>query len=270
MDMTILFRVIALIALVVSVANFARVWLRSTAATETPRRPSGPLPRPTGAAKPHPAGSSTTKVASPSVNAGLAAHQQRGLAKTAKLPAATDRPATPAVPPTAVPAPTPAPAKPSDDDDAMNTLFAGVAKPDATPAAEAERKVSRLQELGFHHSINPSDPTSKPASPTAPRSNTAELNSILERIDQFLADEPKDGSKEGSKAEAPAAPASAPPKPTEPVDTQAKTEPMIAAKPAEAKTDQQKTTPLWARPDAVDEDVTQLDKPAEGEQQRLF
>lgn len=253
------FQVFSLVLLAIAMGNLVRAWLQNGAATAEDARRPAPLIRP--GPKPGSSGSSTTKMVAPSVNAGLAAHQQRGLAKTAKLPAA-DRPATPAIPSPAIPVAKPpsAPAKPADDDDAMNTLFAGVAKPDASPAAEAERKVSRLQELGFHHSINPSDPTAKAANPTAPRSNTAELNSILERIDQFLADEPKDGTK----AEAP------PAKPVETVDTQAKTEPLVAVKPADARPDQQKTTPLWARPDAVDEDVTKGEKPAEGEQQRLF
>lgn len=253
-------KVISLMAFAASIAWFVTVKRREAAAaanrksTAMPTRPVPPLPR---AATP--AGSSTTKVAAASVNPGLAAHQQRALAKTAKLPPAT--PAAPVAPPKAIPA-----AKPVDDDEAMNTLFAGVAKTAPTPAEDAERKVSRLQELGFHHSISPSDPKAASANPVAPRTNTAELNSILERIDQFLADEPKDTAKPTVPVAAPAAAH----KPSDAVDTQAKTEPMVATKAAETKPEQQKTTPLWARPDAVDEDVTASDKPAEGEQQRLF
>jgi hypothetical protein len=234
------------------------------------------------------------------MNAGVAAHQQRSAAKTAKLPA--DKPASPVI---AAPPATPiapqirkpdAATPPSTDDDAMESLFSGVSKsgPD-----EAERKASRLAELGFHHSINTTAPADKPAVPAAPRSNTAELNAILERIDQFLADEPKDGSASSADTAKAATPTAAPitpatsATPTAPGTTtpppERKTELMPASdapavtpvaleqKPApaptapdqSAKPESQKTTPLWARPDAVDDDVAKKDQEDNG-QQRLF
>lgn len=236
-----------------------------------------------------------------SLESGLAGHQKAGAAKTVKIPVVptkgTDgQPATEAMssPPPATPVVTSKPristggtsvveGKPSDADAAaLDSLFGNSGKsdlPPATPGMPAEtttgairRKASRLEELGFHHSIEPdaTDPGNKPALTPAPRSSTAELTSILERIDKFLAEDTPPKATDSFKPNEPikAETAAAPVESTKPVEqSQVKTEPIPAAKVADAlvalpaKPDPtKKTQPLWARADAQDEDV----KPAAG------
>ena len=112
----------------------------------------------------------------------------------------------------------PSPVKPAakattDDDAAAESLFAGLeAKPAASvdPAQEATRKASRLAELGFHHSIDTQ--AAKPLPEEAkPRTQTAELDDILKRIDKVLADSVP--SSTAPTAPAPVSPAPVPPAP---------------------------------------------------------
>lgn len=297
MDYTIL-KVIAIIFFLASLANFIRVWLRSSTAGQAPSTPAGRH-------RPGSSGSITTKVQVGSLDVGAAAHQQRGVAKTAKMPLG-ERPTTPVVT-AALPTPalaaivkkaTAPPAVPNDDDEAMDSLFSSVtsgANPGANPGTssgtsksalpldDAARKVSRLEELGFHHSISSSDAAATPA-PVVGRSNTAELNSILERIDQFLADEPKDAAAKPAGSEIPtAALGKSPISSVQPKTEMLPSSEAITYKPAaleqkpiepskapDTTSEAPKTTPLWARPDAVDDDLTKADKLTPGEQQRLF
>lgn len=284
-----------------------------------PGTPAAPLPKP-GAA---PVGKQ--EVLPSSLDSGVTGHQKAAAAKTVKLPIApskgTDgKPSTEALPsPPAPPVATSKPristggtsvveGKPSDADAAaLDSLFGNSGKADGADTATGlpgetktgaiKRKASRLGELGFHHSIQPEDTESgsKPAIAAAPRSSTAELTSILERIDKFLAEDtppkatealkPVEATKAGPAASAIVA--------TAPVDqAQVKTEPIpaspsVPAPATEAMTNNatekpeatKKTQPLWARADAQDEDVKPAaggdeksgdeKKPDEG-QQRLF
>lgn len=277
-----------------------------------PGTPAAPVPKP-GAA---PVGKQ--EVLPSSLDTGVAGHQKAAAAKTVKLPIApskgTDgKPGTEALPssPPAPPVATSKPristggtsvveGKPSDADAAaLDSLFGNSGKADGpdvatglpgeTKTGAIKRKASRLGELGFHHSIQPDDTVSgsKPAVTAAPRSSTAELTSILERIDKFLAEDTPPKATEAlkpvdaTKAAGPVAPTVVT---TAPADqAQVKTEPIPAPAPAtEAMTNNaaekpeatKKTQPLWARTDAQDEDVKpaaggEEKKPDEG-QQRLF
>ena len=173
----------------------------------TPRRPMAPVP--------------TTKPKSLAV--GQNEHQSRGEAKTVKVPAAPSvTPAAPAVKVSAI-----------NDDEAKDSLFAGLGvatAPDETPAQKEEstilRKAERMEELGFHLQArsqpipgratdsddqnktellkvvpsssavetqtipSPAAAAPAPAAPSAPRTQTQELDDILSRIDKVLADNP--------------------------------------------------------------------------------
>ena len=248
-----------------------------------------------------------------SLDSGVVGHQKAAAAKTVKLPSVppkgTDgQPATEAMssPPPAIPVVTSKPristggtsvveGKPSDADAAaLDSLFGNSGKADApdaplgipgeTKTGAIKRKASRLGELGFHHSIEPDDTESgsKPAIGAAPRSSTAELTSILERIDKFLAEDTPPKATESlkpldsTKPETAATPT--PVKAPKPVDqAQVKTEPVKAA--ADKPDPTKKTQPLWARTDAQDEDVKPSaggddkggdDKKPDAGQQRLF
>ncbi len=179
-----------------------------------PGTPSATPPKP-GAA---PVGKQ--EVLPSSLDSGVASHQKAAAAKTVKLPISPSKgtdgqPATEAMSsaPPATPVVTSKPristggtsvveGKPSDADAAaLDSLFGNSGKADApevspglpgeTKTGAIKRKASRLGELGFHHSIEPDDTESgsKPAIGAAPRSSTAELTSILERIDKFLAED---------------------------------------------------------------------------------
>ena len=184
------------------------------------------------------------------------------------------------------------PAKDADEE-ALQGLFGGDAPPTETNTGAIRRKASRLEELGFHHGIafdpQPGDAAkmTPAAPPAAPRSSTAELTSILERIDKFLAEDTTPAKPAETKP-ADTTPALEPVKPAETVaaaSVAAKApetpKPPTAAAPAEAKPaadkpdPNRKTQPLWARSDAQDEDLDPTKdngkdgKTGEG-QQRLF
>ena len=261
------------------------------------------------------------------IRAGISGHQKAGAAKTVKLPAAptkpTDSPATKK----------PATDLPSDSEaDAMDGLFGKRAEPVESlesPSVALRRKASRMEELGFHHGIatdilptdipkpadathatDAADATKKPtktgptnASATdpilpdgAPRSSTAELTSILERIDKFLAEDTpskpaatvpihaattaviKTVSDLKAVPAATTVSATAEPaaKPTEAMTKPVETNPASVTTAPTTKPDpNKKTQPMWARPDAMDEDVEAQknnDQPdaGKGDQQRLF
>jgi hypothetical protein len=146
------------------------------------------------------------------------------------------------------------------------------------------RKAGRLQELGFHHSIATDDlkktaassatpitaPSSTVGTPETPRSSTAELTSILERIDKFLAEDTSD-----------VAPTSAAENNSTNALTKSTDKPAAQNNPAPAEaTDAQsaankKTQPLWARADVTDDDLSadnknDSNKKTDSGQQRLF
>ena len=252
-----------------------------------------------------------------SLDAGVSGHQKAGAAKTVKLPATptkpTDSPMVGRKPTTDLPR-----GKDLADSeaDAIDGLFGkrdDPIVPSETPSVALRRKASRMEELGFHHGIVTDklpDGKTAPAAgtPTAPapasapilpdgtpRSSTAELTSILERIDKFLAEDTpakptptlpskiattslvKAVSEDTAASAAPTEPAkSAAPAPS--ADRAAKaTEAMTKAdeptKPAKPDPNK-KTQPMWARADAMDDDIDappkDEKKPGEGDQQRLF
>jgi hypothetical protein len=236
-----------------------------------------------------------------STGAGLAEHQKASVAKTVKLPNVTPKPTD---------APTAKSAKDSINEE-MDGLFgprdevptvankpindeAKTAKEDTpeipkeSDASAIRRKASRLQELGFHHSIAtdqlkdaPAGTTSGtslaiPAStpiagtPEAPRSSTAELTSILERIDKFLAEDTPDSATAVSTEK-------------KETSTIAKNHTPAASEAPSAQTNtsenkaQAKTQPMWARADVTDDDLgdetktkIDADKKTDSGQQRLF
>jgi hypothetical protein len=256
-----------------------------------------------------------------SLDAGAVGHQKAGSAKTVKLPAtpgkATDSPLTAKKPTTS------GDTAIDSEADALEGLFGKRDDPSApseTPSVAVRRKATRMEELGFHHGIAtdltkadakaappmvpgtaaPAAQAATPSSPAilpdgTPRSSTAELTSILERIDKFLAEDTPakpvptlPPSKTATttvvktvteddllKAIDAPAPAAKPVTSVPAADSAAKgTEAM--PKPADAapaKPDpNKKTQPMWARADAQDEDI---DAPAKDEkkpdgQQRLF
>lgn len=339
------FQIISLIALGVAVLNLVRAVAssRGTAPTRSStvplRKAPSPLAKPgtppAAAPKPGAAPVGKQEVLPSSLESGVAGHQKAAAAKTVKIPLVPGK-GTDGQPGTDAGTPPPPPAapvvsgkpristggtsvvegKPSDADAAaLDSLF-GKADPATPPSGlpgetktgAIRRKASRLEELGFHHSIEP-DATDagnaggKPAMPSAaPRSSTAELTSILERIDKFLAEDtpPKatDALKpaDAAKPEGAPAPSAEPAKPAAPAPSpaQAKTEPIpvksvtptVGAPVAEKPDPNKKTQPLWARADAQDEDVkpaapatpaakdegaqSEDDKKADEGQQRLF
>jgi hypothetical protein len=126
-------------------------------------------------------------VARPTTQGGSPEHQRRAAAPTVKVAGAE--------------APKPQ-AKPSSDDQAMADLFSGVEKkpePGKEQTKDHLDKASRIEEMGFHPGSKPQEGTgriaaepapaaAKPEVPAAPRSQTAELDDILKRIDAVLAD----------------------------------------------------------------------------------
>lgn len=272
-------------------------------------KPSGMTPPPEG----------RQEVLPGSLDAGATGHQKAGSAKTVKLPAtpgkATDSPLTAKKPTTG------GDTAADSEADALDSLFGKREDPapSESPSVALRRKASRMEELGFHHGIAtenakaevkptapippgmttpvittpvirtptaPTPPAAAPASPAilpdgTPRSSTAELTSILERIDKFLAEDtpPKptatlppsktatttvvktvteDDLLKGDDIVPAAAPQPAATAPVaEPAPAASSTEVMPKpADPAPAKPDpNKKTQPMWARPDAQDEDV---------------
>ncbi|GEM_PF-6673526 len=232
----------------------------------------------------------------PSTDQGVAGHQRAGAAKTVKLPVTTPRgPETPAsargdASPPASGSRIEVKTGPGHETTAIKLPTQEEAQPHPAPAGDTGRgpesktgllrKASRMEELGFHTGIQPDQAPSAPAATDAhkpteiPRSQTAELTSILERIDKFLAeDQPAPSSEPAKPSEAASAPAPTP----------APSQPAAASESPATK----KTQPLWARADVLDEDVEHppsaapgkpvekpadkpADKPANGDQQRLF
>lgn len=255
------------------------------------------------------------------IRAGISGHQKAGAAKTVKLPVTptkpTDSPASGKKPATDLLSGNVAA---DSEAEAMDGLFGKRDEPaevsSETPSVALRRKASRMEELGFHYGIAsdklpadkpmPADaaksdvastlPDSAPILPDgAPRSSTAELTSILERIDKFLAEDtpskpagtlPVHASttammKTVSLEDVPAAipvPSAADQtaKPTEAMAKPAETKPDHVTTAPTAKPDpNKKTQPMWARPDAMDEDVetpkkNDLPDAGKGDQQRLF
>jgi hypothetical protein len=247
---------------------------------------------------------------------GVSGYQRAGAAKTVKLPSAAPKgDSAPGAPPT------PAPGErievktgPGHDTTAIKLPSQGEVPATSAPVspgapvAESKtgliRKATRMEELGFHPGTNPAadgapaaaaTPPGAPGASDIPRSQTAELTSILERIDKFLAeDQPAATPATAATTPAPAAPAKAEEPPRE-----ASAAPSTAAPGGETAL-AKKAPPLWARPDAQDEDVEPPpgaapkvaeranerptekpldagakpadggDKPADGGQQRLF
>ena len=262
-----------------------------------------------------------------SLDAGAAGHQKAGAAKTVKLPVTPPKPTD--SPFTAKKSTTGGDTAKDSEADALEGLFGKrdePAPPSESPSVALRRKASRMEELGFHHGIataTPSAPKAEakpvapalpvtatpdapatPASPAimpdgTPRSSTAELTSILERIDKFLAEDtpakPTPSLKtatttvvktvteddllkaidpvaaDGIKS-ADSAPAGDPVADAAAKGTEAMANP--AGNPPPAKPDpNKKTQPMWARPDAQDEDVDAAksdEKKPDGGQQRLF
>lgn len=253
-----------------------------------------------------------------SLDAGAAGHQKAGSAKTVKLPAtpgkATDSPLT------AKKSSTGGDTAIDSEADALEGLFGKRDDPSApseTPSVAVRRKASRMEELGFHHGIatDLTKSDAKPATPVAPgtatpaatpsspailpdgtpRSSTAELTSILERIDKFLAEDTPakpvptlppsktatttvvktvtedDLLKAIDEPVPPAKPATtAPAEDSAAKGTEAMPKPADAAP---AKPDpNKKTQPMWARADAQDEDIDapKGDEKKPDGQQRLF
>jgi hypothetical protein len=253
--------VLALIPLFIYGRVLARVLFAGADGDATPNRPTRPamplLRRALPVAQPRAPIAAPPAESAGSLDAGVSGHQQRGMAKTAKLPLASPA-AAPVAPPTARAS---EPAGPSADDLAMEGLF-GSAQREVTSATDAasqesvkekpgsqRRTASRLEQLGFHQGADSGDPT-KPIVPNEPpKTQTAELTNILERIDKFLAeDNPADAAAPAAPAAKPAAPPSRPP--------------TTAAAPVDPG---KKAPPLWARPDVMDEDVDVADqeKPAD-------
>lgn len=247
-----------------------KIWL--IVSTPTPKQPrTGTVRRP----QPRPAG------APPSTTSGV---QTNLLDKTTAASTATKpkdvRVGSADVRPDTKPVATDQLLPKRTDDDEVGKLFDGLddsltpkAKtPPAPPKAVGER-VSRLEELGFHHSIPkeqvkpteaPGDNrsgTATPAAPTPPptrpstEAEAPQLDDILARLDKVLGD---DGDTPKPSVPAPTAPpaneATTPKAPT----TQDATTPSAPPK-----------APAWARPDVTDEDLDS-DKPDPGRQLGLF
>ncbi len=290
----------------------------------TPIRRVPPKPQPGGMVKPSgmtPPPEGRQEVLPGSLDAGASGHQRAGSAKTVKLPVTPPKPTD--SPLTAKKPTTGGDTAIDSEADAMEGLFGKrdePAAPSETPSVAVRRKASRMEELGFHHGIALNQPMSEvkpatpvvpgtsvpaatPASPTilpdgssAPRSSTAELTSILERIDKFLAEDTPSKpspiippSKTATTAvvkalideEAPKPAVEAAPAAT-PVATEANkpavgsaTEPMpqVADATAVKPDPNKKTQPMWARADAQDDDIDAPkgdEKKPDSGQQRLF
>ena len=271
-------------------------------------KPSGMTPPPEG----------RQEVLPGSLDAGSAGHQKAGAAKTVKLPVVPPKPTDS---PFTVKKPTTGSDTATDSEaDALEGLFGKrdePAAPSETPSVAVRRKASRMEELGFHHGIanDLMKADIKPATPVAPgttipaatpaspvilpdgtsRSSTAELTSILERIDKFLAEDtpakptptlPPSKTATTAVVKAIADPNLAKPAEASPVDVVEPTAATPAAdsaakateampKPADAvpaKPDpNKKTQPMWARADAQDDDIdAPKDEKKPDGQQRLF
>lgn len=202
-----------------------------------------------------------------SVTAGEESHKHKAQAQTLRIRSEDQRHSTLGGSTTEVmPVRGDAPARSESDADAdeVGKLFAGLddtLQPSSNPStaptepqaksSDSQRRASRLEVLGFHHSI-PADKTSAPGTIIAPPETPAPapgapaLDDILARLDRVLADD-----QPGKTAAAPAAKSDTP------------AAPATEVKPPAAK------APMWARADAQDEDIDA--KPADpGQQLGLF
>jgi hypothetical protein len=128
-------------------------------ATTRAARPAAP-----GAATPVAPPAQPARNRTPSFEAGQQEYQQRGQAKTIKVAPPSARP-TPPAPPVAA---------------------------EAVEPAEAQRRAQRLGELGFHTTA-PAEKAQTAAvgdQPATVRTQTAELDDILSRIDKVLSENP--------------------------------------------------------------------------------
>jgi hypothetical protein len=250
----------------------------TTRAMPTPLRPSPSRP------VPPPVSESPGSDVPSSVEVGVASRINRGQQKTVRLPPRPEAPRS------------------TTELDRLDTEpLGGIAAADAAAPAEApaapgthtseiRRQASRLEELGFHHSIESTEHNAAPkveeavaarrlselglapveaAAESAEPSASAELDDILARLDKALGQEPD---------EVRAVPmASASPMASAPAATQL--EPVVAANPPQAKDDPSPapaatppatTAPLWARADAFDEDVDAKAGEAKPRQMGLF
>jgi hypothetical protein len=296
-----------------------------------PVRRLPPKPQPGGMVKPSgmtPPPEGRQEVLPGSLDAGAAGHQKAGAAKTVKLPVTPPKPTD--SPLTAKKSTTGGDTATDSEADALDSLFGkrdDAAAPAESATAAMRRKASRMEELGFHHGIapatvevkgekpippmtvvpaatpgtaaTPSAPpvTAAPTPPeilpggTAPRSSTAELTSILERIDKFLAEDTPAkpaatlppsktattavvktvSDEEAAKSTAAAQPTAPAIADSKPADKATEAMPKVDAAPAKPDPNK-KTQPMWARADAQDEDIDaglKDEKKPDG-QQRLF
>lgn len=174
-------------------------------ATTRAARPAAP-----GTATPVPPPAQPARNRTPSFEAGQQEYQQRGQAKTIKVAPPSARPVPPAPPAPPVAA-------------------------EAVEPAEAQRRAQRLGELGFHTTA-PAEKAQTAAvgdQPATVRTQTAELDDILSRIDKVLAENPVMATATSGAVPGPDAIA----KPAEPETTKAVAIQPDAPKPA---TDQQK------------------------------
>jgi hypothetical protein len=174
-----LFLVLGLLGLIASV-GYIYLNLGKQAPASEPRRTTRPIPT----ARP-------SQQRTPSLEAGQAEHALRGQAKTVKVepPVKDQRNTTTQL----VAAKTAQP----DDDDARDSLFGGLG---SDSEDDTKRKVDRLSELSLHQTVEKTAvvadphaaplPGETPALPAANRSQTAELDDILSRIDKVLAENP--------------------------------------------------------------------------------
>jgi hypothetical protein len=189
------------------------------------------------------------------------------------------------------------------EDDEVGQLFAGLddqltPKPPPAPPKNALQRATRLEELGFHHSIPseeggvateppkdrpatgstaPAAPSTAPAAPPASDAmdDSPQLDDILARLDRVLGDDSAEdaggataastesaGEDETSPTESATPTASA----AAPATTPA---PPTEVKPATSLPPPPPKAPAWARADVTDEEIEGDDKPP-GRQLGLF
>jgi hypothetical protein len=159
----------------------------------------------------------------PSIEAGMVEHQVRSSAPTAKL--STQPPGDKVRPTEGLGQGNRSTAEIEigdvADSDAKDDLFSGLKTEEPTGTREATpamHRSERMQEIGFHHPIESEKvmpaTTPPPMAESAPpavvpkgRTQTAELDDILKRIDQVLADNPPPATENAVKSSTPVLPA---------------------------------------------------------------
>lgn len=266
------------LALIVAGFFSRRIWVILHAPADAAARPAGrrtprQLPAaPAAPAKPVQQQFLAGKASPPaSVTAGEESRKHKAQAPTIRIRSDDQRPTTIGGTTTEV-----LPARPDEQSvgDEVGKLFAGLddaLKPASeagttaeAPPADSQRRASRLEVLGFHHSIESTRtpppgtivaPPETPAPPPAAAAEAPALDDILARLDRVLA--------EDQPAKAPAAPAEAAAAPAVPAAPAPAPTPAPAADPKPIA-----KAPVWARADAQDEDLA---KPADpGQQLGLF